>query len=109
MPEDKKTDEVAAKPASKKDESGFDTADVPKGKLRIKVYAPFKVYFDGIADSISAENDTGPFDILAGHKNFMTLLNPCELIIRSEQEEKIKISRGILHVKGGRITVFLDV
>lgn len=84
--------------------------EIPKGKMFIKVYAPFKDYFEGIANSISAENDTGPFDILPGHHKFLTLLNACELHIRTDSEaEKIKIDRGVMFVKEDRVTVFLDV
>lgn len=79
-------------------------------KMHVRVYAPFKVYYDDQAESISAVNDTGPFDILAKHHNFMTLLNPCDLIIRhGANQEKITISRGIMHVKANQIIVFLDV
>lgn len=82
----------------------------PPGKMHIKVYAPFRVYFDGEAESISAINDTGPFDILSGHHNFMTLLNPCDIIVRTERgEEKVTIQRGIMHVKADQVVVFLDV
>lgn len=78
--------------------------------MHVKVYAPFKIYYDGEADSISAENDTGPFDILATHHNFITLLSACDIVVRSaEQEERIKITRGIMHVKKDEIIVFLDV
>lgn len=78
--------------------------------MHVKVYAPFKVYYDGLAESISAENDTGPFDILATHHNFMTLLSPCEIVVRNEgKEEKVKIQRGIMHVKKDEVIVFLDV
>lgn len=78
--------------------------------MHVKVYAPFKVYFDGLAESISAVNDTGPFDILPKHHNFMTLLNACDIIVRtSGNEEKIPITRGIMHVKADEIIVFLDV
>ncbi len=85
---------------------------VPEGKMLIKIYAPFRNYFEGPAISISAENDTGPFDILAGHHKFLTLLSPCELDIRTGDDasaEKIKIDRGIMYVKENRVTVFLDV
>lgn len=82
----------------------------PDGKMLIRVYAPFKTYFNGIANSISAVNETGPFDILPKHHNFMTLLTPCDVIIRTDQgEEKIAISRGIMHVKSDETIVFLDV
>lgn len=78
--------------------------------MHVKVYAPFKVYFDGPATSVSAVNDTGPFDILPEHHNFMTLLNTCDLVVRTEQgEETFKISRGIMHVKANKVIVFLDV
>ncbi len=95
-----------------------ETEDVPKPsqktkleqKLHIKIYSPFKVYFDGEAESISAENDTGPFDVLARHHRFMTLLNPCDLVVRSgESEQRVRITRGIMHVRENKVTVFLDV
>ena len=72
--------------------------------MHIKVYSPFKVYFDGRARSFSAINDTGPFDILPGHRNFMTLVSPCEIVIRTEAgENKIKIARAVMHVKANEI------
>lgn len=78
--------------------------------MYVKVYAPFKVYYDGLAESISAVNPTGPFDILASHHNFMTLLSPCEITVRNEgRVEKINIQRGIMHVKKDSVIVFLDV
>ncbi len=81
-----------------------------KDTIHIKVYSPFKVYFDDEGFSISGENDTGPFDILPKHHNFMTLLNTCELLIVAPSgNQKIKISRGVMHVKANIVTVFLDV
>lgn len=78
--------------------------------VHVKVYSPFKIYYDGQAFSISAENDTGPFDILPKHHNFMTLLSPCELYIDAPGgEQRIKITRGVMHVKADLVTIFLDV
>lgn len=85
-------------------------ADSKVTTIHVKVYSPFQVYFDDEANSISAENDTGPFDVLARHHRFITLLNPCELDIRSTKgDKKIKISRGVMHVRDNNVTVFLDV
>ena len=79
-------------------------------KMHIKVYSPFKTYFDDEGYSISAENETGPFDILPHHHNFMTLLKPCEVVVRSPEEtRKIRISGGLMHVKADRVIVFLDI
>jgi F0F1-type ATP synthase epsilon subunit len=78
--------------------------------MHVKVYSPFKVYFDDQAQSISAVNGTGPFDILPQHHNFMTLLDPCDIAIRTRGEErKIRISRAVMHVKANQVIVFLDV
>lgn len=78
--------------------------------MHVKVYAPFKVYFDGIAKSVTAANETGPFDILAKHHNFMTILEPCDIIVRTDKdEEKIPIQKGVMHVKADEVVVFLDV
>jgi F0F1-type ATP synthase epsilon subunit len=56
-------------------------------------------------------NDTGPFDVLGKHHNFLTLLIPCEIIIRAEGKDdlRIKITRGIMQVSKDDVVVFLDV
>lgn len=87
-------------------------APAPTARLtiHIKVYSPFRTYFNEDAYSISAINGTGPFDVLPQHHNFMTLLNPCELIIDREGGSiRIRIARGIMHVKANKVVVFLDV
>ena len=80
--------------------------------MRIKVSSPFKTYFDEAGYSISGQNETGPFDILPHHHNFMTLLEPGELVIRptrGDDEQHIRISGGLMHVKADKVTVFLDI
>jgi F0F1-type ATP synthase epsilon subunit len=84
----------------------------PGGKpaMAVKVYAPFKIYYEGDAYSISAVNATGPFDILPKHHNFLCMLVPCNLIVESPEGQKsIKISRALMHVKANRVVVFVDV
>ncbi len=79
-------------------------------RMHVKIYAPFKTYYDGDAQSISAVNETGAFDILPHHHNFMTLLSACDIIVRTgKNDEKIPINRGIMHVKKDKVIVFLDV
>ena len=85
--------------------------DSNSGALAVKIYAPFKTYFDGAADSVSATNDTGPFDILPRHKNFISLLAPQPIkVIRAGQPDfYVGVSRGVMHVKANKVTVFLDI
>ena len=81
-----------------------------KLSMEVKIHSPFKNYYDGDAFSISGENATGPFDILPRHHNFISLLSPCELVVRSPRgDEKILIGGGLMHVKADKVIVFLDV
>lgn len=78
--------------------------------MDVKIHSPFKNYYEGEAFSISGENETGAFDILPTHHNFITLLTPSELTIRSPRgDQRIQISGGIMHVKADKVIVFLDV
>lgn len=106
---EEKTEASEAIAAAKQEEVAAATR---KPTVHIKVYSPFKTYYDEDSYSISAINVTGPFDILPRHHNFMTLLNPGEIIVRpvsGSREERIRISGGLMHVKADKITVFLDV
>lgn len=82
-----------------------------KPVMNIKLYSPFKTYFDELGYSISGTNDTGPFDILPRHHNFITLLTAGELVVRplNRSEQKFKISGGMMHVKADQVKVFLDI
>jgi len=79
--------------------------------MRVKIYAPFKVYFDGPAKSLTATNRVGPFDVLPQHHNFISLLEPADVIVRSDGNDdfKMHINQGIIHVKADIVRVFLDV
>ncbi len=84
--------------------------ELGKDQIYVKIYAPFKNYYEGVAKSITATNDTGKFDVLAQHHNFITILNQGEIVVRDDQgEHKINNGKAIMHVKGNKIVVFLDV
>lgn len=79
--------------------------------IHVKLFSPFQVYYNSEAKSISAENDTGPFDVLPKHHSFITLLNPCEIHIDTMDQgvKRIRIAQGVMHVRDNKVTVFLDV
>jgi F0F1-type ATP synthase epsilon subunit len=85
--------------------------DTPKGSLHVKVYSPFQTYYVDTAKSLSAVNQTGPFDVLPEHHKFICLLEPCEVMIVTQagEERRIKIAAGILHVRSNKATIMLDV
>lgn len=80
-------------------------------KIHIKLFSAYKIFFEGDAKSISAENDTGPFDVLPRHHNFISLVNACEIVINTldNSEKRIRISKAVMHVHDNNVTVFLDV
>lgn len=82
-----------------------------KPTMAVKVYAPFKVYFEGEAFSVSAVNATGPFDILPHHHNFLCMLVPCviKVVAADGVVKEIKAHRALMHVKSDSVVVFMDV
>ena len=107
--DEKKQPETKIKKSEEPDASETDQLD--ESSVNVKIYSPFRVYFNGAAKSLSAENDTGPFDVLPKHHNFMTLLNAGEVtVVKGDGgEQKYRIARGIMHVKKNQVVVFLDV
>jgi F0F1-type ATP synthase epsilon subunit len=105
---EEKTESAKQVEAAKEQAAAAATA---KPTMHIKVYSPFRVYYDQESFSISGTNRTGPFDILPHHHNFMTLLDACELQIRpiTGPEQKVRISGGLMNVKADKVTVFLDI
>jgi F0F1-type ATP synthase epsilon subunit len=79
--------------------------------MRIKVYAPFKVYYDDNANSITATNGVGQFDVLPQHHNFISLLEAGDIVVRRDGQKDfvLPINLGIMHVKADIVRVFLDV
>jgi F0F1-type ATP synthase epsilon subunit len=111
MPEEQKTKEKPAEVIAEAKKAKAKRVELDPTKIHVKLYSPFKTYYDDNASSISAENDTGPFDILPQHHNFITLLNACEITIHSLEgkEVRIQINKGVMHVRNNKVTVFLDV
>jgi hypothetical protein len=91
-----------------KDKGSVDKDGRPQ--MHVLVHSPFHVYFDDQAYSLSGEDATGPFDILPRHHNFIAILQACELTIRGVNDEvRLKISGGLMHVKADELTIFLNI
>ena len=91
----------AATPADSKD---------AKNRFNLKILSPYQTYYSGEAVSLSAQNRTGPFDILAGHINFFSLLTGGTVTLNTGfQQLEFQIGRGIIRVNKGDVTLFADV
>ncbi len=82
----------------------------PQQQLHVKVFSPFQTFYDGMAQSLSAVNKTGPFDVLFSHSNFFTTLEPGRVVVNTGFEIiEIEINRGVLQVSENDIVLFANV
>lgn len=79
--------------------------------LHVKIASPTGVHLEENAESLTATNDTGEFDILPGHRSFITLLNACTINVKTTRgtEKTVEITSGVLHVKNNVVDVFLNL
>lgn len=78
--------------------------------LHVNARAPFKLYYDGPALSVSAVNAVGKFDILPGHADFFSMLLAGEVYIETEKEPVIfTISTGIVTVRSDQVHLFANM
>lgn len=68
-----------------------------------------KILYNGQAQAVTAINDRGPFDILAQHENFISLIKD-KVIIHTGAKEKqeIQIENGILRVYKDKVYIYLN-
>ena len=80
-------------------------------EIKVRVLSQFQTLYDDWALSFSAENQTGPFDVLKGHANFLTLISPCTATIKraDDTHREVDIERGVVRVTHDVVEVFLDV
>lgn len=79
-------------------------------RLRARVLSPTQTLYDGPALSVSAVNKVGPFDILADHANFFSLLTEGDISINTGyQTFSFPIHHGIVKVKSNEVTLFIDI
>jgi F0F1-type ATP synthase epsilon subunit len=76
--------------------------------LHVKVISPAQMYYEGPAESVSAKNKVGAFDILANHANFFSLLTAGDIVINTgAQTLKFPIKDGIVKVTNNVVTLFI--
>ena len=78
--------------------------------LNVIARAPFNVYYEGPAESVTATNRIGQFDILPDHAEFFSILSPCEVIIETKSEPvNFQISNGIITVRDNEVMLFVNI
>lgn len=79
-------------------------------ELKVIARAPFHIYYDGPAQSVSAINRIGPFDILPNHADFFSILSPGEVAIDTgDHSVTFNISNGIATVRDNEVMLFVNM
>lgn len=78
--------------------------------FKVIARAPFNVYYEGLAESVSATNKVGNFDILPGHAEFFSVLTPGEVTIETpDNTVSFKISNGIITARDDEVLLFVNM
>ena len=80
-------------------------------KLHVQILAPTQTYFDGPAYSVSATNKVGPFDVLADHANFFSLLDAGTVTVVAEGQLSLSfpVNKGLIKVHDNSVLLFVDI
>ncbi|HEX6462526.1 MAG TPA: hypothetical protein VFZ58_04660 [Candidatus Saccharimonadales bacterium] len=82
-------------------------------QLYVRVLSPTKTLAEGTAYAVSATNEAGPFDILANHAHFFSLLSEGDIRIMAtpnpDEAIRIPVSKGLMKVADNRVTMFVDI
>ena len=84
----------------------------PASQLSVIARAPFKVYFEGNAESVSATNKVGRFDILPDHADFFSVLQPEDIVIDpggNAEPVIFSINNGIITVRDNAVMLFVNM
>lgn len=79
-------------------------------QLTVIARGPFHIYYEGPAESVTATNKVGLFDILPGHADFFSILNPGEIVIETASNPVVfNINNGIVAVRNNEVALFVNI
>ena len=83
--------------------------EVSSADLNVVVRSRSKTYFEGLAKVVSSKNDTGVFDVLPHHANFITLVGRFVTVTLADGgEQKFEIDKGV-RVFEDKVDIYLTV
>jgi F0F1-type ATP synthase epsilon subunit len=79
-------------------------------KIHLTIRNRIRVLFDDDVKAVTSKNDTGIFDVLPEHSNFISLITS-PLIIRKldGQKQEITFNNGLIKVKENTVHCYIDL
>ena len=70
----------------------------------------YQVLFEGDVSAVTSKNDTGVFDVLPEHSNFISVINEIVTIHKRDgTTQAFPLTNGIMKVKNSSISCYLDL
>jgi F0F1-type ATP synthase epsilon subunit len=86
------------------------TKSTTAAELTVIARSPFHIYYEGPARVVSATNRVGPFDVLPGHADFFSILNPGKVMIDTvDKPIQFDITDGIITVRDDQVMLFANM
>ncbi len=76
--------------------------------FQVTIMTREEILYSGLAENVTSINDTGEFDVLKLHANFISLIK--DMIVIRQTDGKVKefaVNFGVMHVKDNVIDVFM--
>ncbi len=78
--------------------------------FQLAVISPLSTHYEGLAVSVSAANKVGPFDVMARHSNFFSILQTGTVVVNTGSKLlSFPTEHGIIKVTGNNVTVFINL
>lgn len=69
-----------------------------------------KALFDNMVYTVTSVNESGVFDILPFHTNFITLISKYVIFDRGlSSERKFDLEKGVLYVMSNKVDVYIGI
>lgn len=79
-------------------------------EMNVIARAPFHLYYEGPAESVTAINAVGKFDVLPGHADFFSMLDAGEVVIVTASDQVVfNVHNGIITVRDNEVMLFVNM
>lgn len=79
--------------------------------LTLTIITPEAVIFEGKVGGISSRNDTGPFDVIPYHENFICVIKDEIVLYDMNRREinRMNLQTGLLEVVENKVIIYLGI
>ncbi|MEX0672876.1 MAG: hypothetical protein WDZ82_02985 [Candidatus Paceibacterota bacterium] len=79
--------------------------------LHVRVVGPDEILWEGDATAVSAQNSDGPFDILPGHANYITICIDSDLTVHlpDSTQKEFKFKRFAIFTHQNTVSIYTEI